>query len=214
MKVLLVTSAAAAEGKSTTASNLAITMAQTGKKVLLVDCDLRKPSVNKAFNLPNGEGLTNVLADALDYHEVCKYISGSDLEILTCGPKPPDPSELLGSKRMEEFIQKASAECDMVILDAPPVLPVTDSVVLSQLVDGIVIVLSYGKTTNEMALQAKESLKKVGANILGAVINNIPEREHSHNGHGYYYGYAEDSRSKRRKPRLMGVREKAGRRSL
>jgi len=181
----------------------------------LVDCDLRNPSVHKAFNLPNGEGLTNVLADELDFHEVSKHLSGPDLEVLTSGPKPPDPSELLGSNRMKKFVEKASAECDMLILDAPPVLPVTDSVVLSRLADGIVIVLSYGKTTNEMALQAKESLKKVGANILGAVINNIPEREHSHNGHGYYYGYAEDSKTKnRRKPRLLGVREKAGRRSL
>ncbi len=190
-------------------------MAQTGKKVLLVDCDLRNPSVHKAFNLPNGEGLTNVLAESLDYHEASKHLSEPDLEILTSGPKPPDPSELLGSRRMKEFVKKASAECDMLLLDAPPVLPVTDSVVLSQLVDGIVIVLSYGKTTKEMAVQTKESLKKAGANILGAVINNIPENDHSHNGYGYYYGYDEESKSNsRRKPRLLGVREKAGRRDL
>lgn len=206
LSVLLITSAAVAEGKSTTAANLAITTAQTDEKVLLVDCDLRKPSIHRAFNLPNAVGLTNVLAEDLDFHKASKSING--LEILTSGTKPPDPSELLDSPRMEAFIQKASSECDLVILDAPPVLPVSDTAVLSKLADGVVIVLSYGNTTYETAIHAKESLEKVNANILGAVINNIPEKNRNRSGYGYYYGYAEKEKSKKKGPRVLGMREK------
>ena len=169
---------------------------------------MRKPSVHRAFGIPNEKGLTNLLAEDLDYHEIVNFIGVPGLEVLTSGPKPPNPSELLGMARMEAFIKKASTEYDLVVLDAPPVLPVTDAAVLTRLADGVIFVLSYGETVNEMAARAKESLEKVHARILGAVINNTPEK--GLGGYGYYYYYGENGRSKRR-PRLLEKQAKAGR---
>jgi capsular exopolysaccharide synthesis family protein len=183
-KVLLVTSASEAEGKSTTASNLAIAMAQAGKRVLLIDCDLRKPVVHRTFHLPNMKGLTNILAEDLDHTEICNSVGIQGLDVLTSGPKPPNPSELMGTLRMETFIKAVSQEYDQIIMDAPPVLPVTDAAVLSRLTDGVILVLAYGQTSREAAAQAKESLGNVNARIIGAVINSFPA-----NGRGGYYGY-------------------------
>lgn len=174
IKVILVTSSTPAEGKSTTASNLAITMAQSEKKVLLIDCDLRKPSIHRAFSLLNSKGLTNVLVEGLDYQSICNTAGIPNLEVLTSGPKPPNPSELLGTAKMETFLEMVSHDYDLVILDAPPILPVTDAAVLSQFVDGVVFVIAYGVTPYEIVIRAKENLEKVNAKILGTVLNNTP----------------------------------------
>ena len=184
LKVILVTSSTQSEGKTSTSSNLAISMAQSDKKVLLIDCDFRRSNVHKVFHILNVKGLTNVLAENLDYHEILNSVGLPNLDILTSGPKPPNPSEILGSTRMEAFIKKVSEEYDVIILDAPPILPVADSMVLSRLADGIILVTEYGKTTYETAMRAKESVEKVGAKILGTVINSIPIDA---KGGGYYY---------------------------
>ena len=184
LKVILVTSSTQSEGKTSTSSNLAISMAQSDKKVLLIDCDFRRSNVHKVFHILNVKGLTNVLAENLDYHEILNSVGLPNLDILTSGPKPPNPSEILGSARMEAFIKKVSEEYDVIILDAPPILPVADSMVLSRLADGIILVTEYGKTTYETAMRAKESVEKVGAKILGTVINSIPIDA---KGGGYYY---------------------------
>lgn len=200
LKVMLITSANASEGKSVTASNLAITMAQSDKRVLLIDCDLRKPSLHQAFGLLNEKGMTNVLVEGLDFHDICNTVGIPNLEVLTCGPKPPNPPELLGSLKMEAFIKMVTNEYDIVIIDAPPVLPITDAAVLSRLVDGIIFVIAYGQTSYESAVQAKESLEKVDAKIIGTIINNTPTRG-SRAYNYYYYYYSDDDLSKRKSKR-------------
>lgn len=187
LNVILVTSAAQSEGKSTTAANLAVTLAQSEKRVLLIDCDFRKSSIHKIFGIINAKGVTNVLVQNVDYHEISNMVEIENLEVLTSGPKPPNPSELLGSARMEAFINSAVAEYDMIIIDAPPVLPVTDSMVLARLADGVIFVVDYGKTTNEMAKAALEKLKKVDAKILGVVINKTPIKKSGRYEYYYYY---------------------------
>ncbi|HHU17210.1 MAG TPA: CpsD/CapB family tyrosine-protein kinase [Clostridiales bacterium] len=184
LKVILVTSSTQSEGKTSTSSNLAISMAQSDKKVLLIDCDLRRSNVHKLFHILNVKGLTNVLAENMDYHEILNSVGIPNLDILTSGPKPPNPSEILGSTRMEAFMERVSKEYDVIILDAPPILPVADAMVLSKLADGIILVTEYGKTTYETAVRSKENVENIGAKILGIVINNIPI---DINGGGYYY---------------------------
>jgi capsular exopolysaccharide synthesis family protein len=204
IRVILVTSSGPSEGKSTTAANLAISMAQSDKRVLLLDCDFRKPSLHRAFNIVNAKGLTNVLVEDLHYLEITNDVGIQNLQLLTSGPKPPNPSELLGSAKMKHFVDTLKESYDIVILDTPPLLPVTDAAVLSQVVDGCILVVTYGLTSYEMAHRAKESLQKVGAKILGTVINNIPTRGH---GYSYYYYYYDNENApgkrRRRKPLLQ-----------
>ena len=186
LKVILVTSSSQQEGKSTVSCNLAISMAQANNKVLLVDCDLRRPSIHRNFHLLNVKGLTNVLAEKIDYREISNVVGVPRLEVLTSGPKPPNPSELLGSARMEAFIQSASNQYDFIILDAPPVLPVTDAMVLSKLADGVIFVIKYGHVPRDKAKSAVESLERIGTKFLGAVINDIPEKGIGYYGNEYY----------------------------
>lgn len=190
LKIILVTSTSPEEGKTSTSSNLAISMAQSDNKVLLIDCDLRKPSVHKAFHILNIKGLTNVIAENMDYHEILNSVGIPNLDILTSGPTPPNPSELLGSTRMQVFIKKVLEEYDVIILDSPPVLPVSDAMVLSQLADRVIFVTRYGKTTYDEAENAKQGMENVGAKILGAVMNDIPID--AEGGGYYYYSYGEE----------------------
>jgi capsular exopolysaccharide synthesis family protein len=187
LRTMLVTSSAPEEGKSTTTSNLAITMAESGNRVLLIDADLRKSVVHKMFQLPNLKGLTNVLAEDLDYREVLRTTKVQGLDILTGGPKPPNPSELLGSEKMRTFLESLKKDYDIIILDTPPVLPVTDAAILASQVDGVVIVSSYGHTTFDGLDRAKVQLENVDAKILGVILNKVPTSKRS--GHYYYYYY-------------------------
>ena len=188
LKVLMVTSASQSEGKSTTAANLAITIAQSDKRVLLIDSDLRRPQIHKALSLLNVKGLTNVLVQSIDYKDICNTVGVKNLEVLTSGPKPPNPSELIGTARMESFLAEVARDYDTVIIDAPPVLPVTDAAVLSRLVDGVILVVEYGSTSYEMAQEAKDDLERVGANIIGAVLNRYPIEKKGR----YNYEYDQD----------------------
>lgn len=188
LKVLLITSCGPTEGKSTTAANLAITMAQSDQKVLLVDCDLRKPVIHRAFSLLNGKGLTNILVEGVPYESLVNMTFVDNLGVITSGPKPPNPSELLGSARMRTLIDRFKESYDTVILDSPPSLPVTDAAVLSKLVDGVIIVTEHGQTTFESLTQTKSVLEKVNAKILGVVLNRVPANHREY----YYYYYQED----------------------
>ncbi|MFY9296273.1 MAG: CpsD/CapB family tyrosine-protein kinase [Caldicoprobacterales bacterium] len=190
-RTMIFTSSTPAEGKSTTAANLAISIAQSNKRVLLVDGDLRKSVLHRIFELPNLEGLTNILAENRDYLEVVKPDVLENLDIITAGPKPPNPSELLGSRRMENFLEEAKKEYDTIIIDGPPVLAVTDAVILAPLVDGVVIVSAYGQATFDGVDRTKAMLERVDAKILGVVLNRIPVSQASE--HYYYYYYEEDS---------------------
>ena len=187
LRTMLITSTGPEEGKSTTTANVAITMAESGNRVLLIDADLRKSVVHKMFQLPNLKGLTNVLAEDLDYREVLRTTKVQGLDILTGGPKPPNPSELLGSEKMRTFLESLKKDYDIIILDTPPVLPVTDAAILASQVDGVVIVSSYGHTTFDGLDRTKVQLENVGAKILGVILNKVPTSKRG--GHYYYYYY-------------------------
>lgn len=204
IKCIVITSSGPGEGKTTTITNLAITMAQSNKKVLLIDADLRKPQVHKRFEINNQRGLTNVLAQHIPLEDAVQRTSLEGLDILTSGPKPPNPSEILGSNSMKEFIKEAVEKYDRVMIDAPPVGVVTDPAILSTIADGTILVVSSGKTYIEEAQRAKQLLQNVNANILGVVMNKIPVNGKGYYGYYYYHYYEEDevavtSKRKRRK---------------
>ncbi|MBA7656081.1 Tyrosine-protein kinase YwqD [subsurface metagenome] len=175
LRTLLVTSAGAGEGKSTTLANLAVTVAQTEQSVVVVDCDLRRPGLHKLFGLSNELGLTTMMADdqALDEPPL-QPTEVDGLRLLASGPLPPRPPDLLGSRRMDRVIEKLLGEADLVILDAPPIMAATDALVLSTKVDGVLLVASAGTTKREQAQRAVERLNKVNARLVGAVLTNVP----------------------------------------
>nr|WP_234943573.1 CpsD/CapB family tyrosine-protein kinase [Priestia megaterium] len=181
---VVVTSPNPGEGKSTIAANLAVVFAQQGKRVLLIDSDLRKPTVHYTFHIENHIGLTNILTRQATLEKAVKTTTQENLWVLTSGPIPPNPSELLGSKGMNALLEKAKDEFDLIILDSPPVLVVTDAQVLSNLTDGTVLVISSENTRIDSARKTKELLEGAKAKILGVVLNNKKEQDHPY----YYYG--------------------------
>ncbi|MGO4927791.1 CpsD/CapB family tyrosine-protein kinase [Fundicoccus sp. Sow4_F4] len=188
MKNLLVSSSIPAEGKSTVASNLAYVIAQTDKKVLLVDADLRKPTVHRTFKLNNEQGLTTLLTNAdLKFNQVVQHSRDLNLYFLPSGPIPPNPSEILGSGRMTLLMQELGQYFDIVIYDAPPITAVTDPQILATKVDGVVMVVRQGYTRKEEVKKAKEALDNVNANILGYVLNGKELSDSA--GYYAYYGY-------------------------
>jgi non-specific protein-tyrosine kinase len=175
LETLLVTSAAPGDGKSTTLSNLAVTMAQGEKRTILVDADLRRPALHKLFGVSNSQGLTTMAVQESALAEPPLVETGVDnLWLLPSGPLPPNPAEILGSRRMEEIIAALKTHADVVLFDAPPVIAVTDAAVLGTKVDGVLLVVSAGKTRREHALRARETLERVKVRLVGAVLNNAP----------------------------------------
>ncbi len=185
LRSILFTSSGTKEGKSKTISNLAISMAQAGKKTVLLDCDLRKPMLHRFFNLPNYEGLSSVLTDEITSEEALRGGEVENLQIITSGIIPPNPAELLGSKRMGNLLQKLSERFEMVLLDTPPVIAVADAVILGGKVDGVILVVASHQTHREMLSKAYETLKKGQVNIIGAILNKYPLPTRK----GYYYDY-------------------------
>ncbi len=174
IKTMVVTSPGPEEGKSTTLANLAVTLAQAEKKVVLVDCDLRRPSQHQIFGLKNGAGLTTmVVDDEAMTNPPLQETEVPGLWLLASGPIPPNPSELLGSRRMKEIIDILSQRADIVLFDAPPIIAVTDAAVLSSKVDGVLLVINAGGTKRDHAERAKALLEKVNAHLVGAVLNNV-----------------------------------------
>ncbi|MEZ7172912.1 CpsD/CapB family tyrosine-protein kinase [Sporosarcina sp. OR05] len=184
LETLLITSSAPGEGKSTVSANTAIVFAQNGKKVLLVDTDMRKPSVHYTFALQNTMGLTDVLAKKMTLQEAVRAIDIENLDILTCGPLPPNPAELLGSKAMEALIEAMKEQYDLIVFDTPPILSVTDGLVLANKCDGVIVVVRSGKTEKTNIVKTKEALLQAKANIFGVVLNDF-ELTKDH----YYYNY-------------------------
>ncbi|WP_339251825.1 CpsD/CapB family tyrosine-protein kinase [Sporosarcina sp. FSL W8-0480] len=184
LETLLVTSAAPSEGKSTIAANIAVVYAQNGKKVLLVDADLRKPTVHYTFSLMNNVGLTNLLAKNTTLQVAVKKSEVEGLDVLVCGSIPPNPAELLASKSMDNVLEQLKEQYDLIIFDAPPLLSVTDGQVLAQKCDGAILVVSSGSTEKENIVKAKEALLLTKTPILGVVLNNFNlTKDH------YYYNY-------------------------
>ncbi|WP_101911984.1 CpsD/CapB family tyrosine-protein kinase [Megasphaera vaginalis (ex Bordigoni et al. 2020)] len=184
LKYISFTSATPGEGKSATIANIAITLAQDKKKVLLIDCDMRKPRQHKQFGLPN-KGLSNCIAMGEAFEDVVSRDVFEYLDVLPSGPVPPNPSELLGSPAMLDILNKVEDTYDYILLDMPPVLAVTDVAVLGRKVDGIVYVIKSGAVSPDEAKEAKKRLDQSGATILGAVLNCVPQKHH--NSYGYYY---------------------------
>lgn len=183
-QTLLVTSAGSSEGKSTTVANLAVVLAQQGKSVLLVDGDLRKPTVHYTFKVSNIQGITNVLTKQRSLENTVQQTEVEHLYLLTSGPIPPNPSELLNSNAMEMMIEEAKSKYDYVLFDSPPVLAVTDAQVLANRCEGVILVTSSGKTEREDAVKAKELLENAKAKILGVVLNAKDMSDSDY----YYYG--------------------------
>lgn len=183
-KVIVVTSSEPGEGKSTTAGNLAISLAQGEKKVLLIDCDLRKPSLHKNFKISNIVGLSDVL---IGMESLSKSVNRykKNLMILTSGKIPPNPSEMLGSSAMTALLKKLQEEFDYIILDTPPVQVVTDSQILSTKADGTILVVKAEVTKKEAVQNSINLLKKVNAHIIGTVLNGVDTKR---NKYHYYYG--------------------------
>ena len=176
VRTILVTSSAAEEGKSTVVANLAVSLAQTGAAVVAVDCDLRNPSLHQAFGLPNERGLTSLmLSPELTVRDVLQRSEAGALDVLTSGPLPPNPSELLGSQRMEAIVRELRDKADYVVFDTPPILAVTDAAVLAMRVDGSILVLSAGKARRDAVKKAKRTLEERSARFLGVVVNNVKE---------------------------------------
>ncbi|WP_179886631.1 CpsD/CapB family tyrosine-protein kinase [Bacillus sp. es.034] len=185
MRSIMVTSSGPGEGKSTTAANMAVVFAQQGKSVLLVDADMRKPTAHYTFNVTNTFGLTTVLTRQKMLREVIHPTEVDHLDLLTCGPVPPNPAELLSSRSMEEFLVDVYEDYDMVIFDTPPVLAVTDAQVLANQCHGTILVVSSGTTEIESAQKGKELLQSAKGKLLGVILNN---REIKDTSYYYYYG--------------------------
>ncbi|CAA9294632.1 MAG: Tyrosine-protein kinase EpsD [uncultured Chloroflexi bacterium] len=181
VRLLLLTSAGPDEGKSTTVANLAVVMAQADLKVVVVDCDLRRPSLHELFRLPNTKGLTSLflgrasgLEAATEIEPPLQATSVPGLSVITSGPLPPNPAELLGSPRMDSVLAALLQRADVVLLDSPPVVAVTDAAVLSAKVDGVLLVVGAGIVKRDLARKARSLLEAVHANVLGMVVNNVP----------------------------------------
>lgn len=184
IRTMVVTSSEPGEGKSTTAGNIALSFAQSEKSVILIDCDLRKPSLHRKFKISNLVGLSDVLIGKDKMNDALNEYS-ENLHILTSGKLPPNPSEMLGSKSMGRLLEELKSKYDIIILDSAPLQAVTDAQILSTKVDGTILVVRAEKTKRDSVQQAKELLDKVGANILGTVLNGV---ENTRKKYYYYYG--------------------------
>jgi succinoglycan biosynthesis transport protein ExoP len=202
-KIIQITSPSSGDGKSTAAANLAITIAQSGKKVLLIDADMRKPTIHKLFGLSAAVGLSSVIIDEAEPKDAIQVNSIPGLSILPCGPIPPNPAELLTSARFEEFLSLLRDQYDFVILDTPPLLAVTDPSVVAHKVDGVFLNLRFTKNGRPDAERAKEILQNLKANVLGVIINDS-ESILKTSGYGYGYGYGEGYHEKVEAKALSG----------
>lgn len=187
VKTILVSSATSGEGKTTTLCNVAMTLADSNKSVIIVDCDLRKPRIHKFLEISNAQGVTDVLLNGDHYSNFLHKGIHPHLHVLTSGKIPGNPSEILNSEAMKSLIKTLAADYDYVLLDSPPIVPVTDTVIMSTYIDRVLLVCSSGNVDVEMAKKAKETLEKVGAKILGVVLNKM---KMNNKRYQYYYYYA------------------------
>jgi non-specific protein-tyrosine kinase len=171
LHTLVITSPAPEEGKSVTLANLAVTLAQGGKKTVIVDCDLRRPSQHTIWGVPQEPGLTTMVLEGLKKPPFVD-VGVENLQLLTAGPLPPNPADLLGSPRMDAIIDQIKKSCDIVLFDAPPVIAVTDATLLAAKLDGVLMVLRAGGTRREHAERAKELLERVNVRLVGAVLTD------------------------------------------
>jgi capsular exopolysaccharide synthesis family protein len=184
-RTILITSASAGEGKTTTAANFAVVAAQAGSKVCLVDADLRRPGLHRAFGLENTRGLTTALLEDFTLADVAQPTLLPSLQVVTSGPLPPNPAELAGSNRMRQLLESAPSAFDLVILDSPPVMPVSDGIALSAHSDGVILVVKVGTVPSEVVRRAVEQIESVRGRVLGVVLNRVNPRRDG----DYYYDH-------------------------
>jgi capsular exopolysaccharide synthesis family protein len=216
-KAMLLTSAGPREGKTTTAINLATVLAFSGARTLVIDADLRKPRVHASFNLPNRRGLTNLIVGEDDPLPFCQPTHVERVDVLTSGPIPPNPSELLGRPRMREILARLGEHYDQIIVDTPPIGAVTDAAVIATMVDGVILVVHAGKTRRQIVSRGIEQLRYIGAPIIGVILNNLHlGRGRYHPGYYHYYYYyashygAEDGEARPMEPAATGKDAKPG----
>jgi capsular exopolysaccharide synthesis family protein len=191
-KTLLITSPTMGDGKTMTASNLAIAVAQSGTRTLLLDADLRRPNVHRVFELDNRVGLTNVVAGDATIAQAVQRTDVPDLDLITSGPIPTNPAEVLNSQFFRDVLRDLSKDYDLIIIDSPPIMPVTDARILGAICDVTLLVLRAMRSDVSVARHAKESLLEVGANLAGAVVNGVPLKGGFYGSpayYGQYYGY-------------------------
>lgn len=212
-RVILMTSAATKEGKSTTCVNLAITFAQTGSRVLLVDSDLRRPTLHSFFNVDKMYGLSNVLIGSLSFNDVIKRTEVENLDLITAGDIPPNPAEMVASERMRMFLEEARNRYDVVLLDSPPVVAVTDAAILTTRADATILVVSSGMTGRSELKRAIGLIRSVGSNVLGIILNGLDIKKmygtyyyYFHYYQYYYYYGSESGERRKRKNALKRVR--------
>jgi len=202
LRTILVTSPAPSEGKTVTAANLAVVLAQSGLRVALVDADLRRPRQHHLFNIPSGaEGLTESLVEGKTDGRITQPLADFDLRLLPAGALPPNPVEMVGSQRMRQLLEGLASEADVVVVDSPPVLSMADAAVLAQAVDGVLLAVEANKTRRGAAQDAVLSLQQIGANVLGVVLTQVPQRNSR-----YYYYYREYYDADGEKKRVRGKR--------
>ncbi len=189
LRTLLVTSCIPREGKSTTVANLGVTFALAQQKVLIIDADLRRPILHRLFGIPNSQGLTHTLSDTVSYDQVFTPTKIANLWVVTCGIIPPNPSELLGSHKMKNFLEKAKEQFDMILLDSPPISSLADASVLGSIVDGVLFIVKANTANRDLIEKAKEQLENIGANIIGVVLNDVDIKKEGYYKYYYYYNY-------------------------
>ncbi|MGH9833877.1 MAG: GumC family protein [Blastocatellia bacterium] len=187
-KTILVTSSQPGEGKTTTAVNTAISLAQLGVSVLLIDADLRRPAVHKAFKIPHNRGISNYLVSNTPIEDLVIKLPIPNLSVLPCGPIPPNPAELISSDRMKDLLRTLGEQYDHILIDSPPLVSVTDPVILSTMVDGSILVVQSGKSTRDLVRRARRELAGVGSKIFGVVLNNVDIKREGYDDY-YYYRY-------------------------
>ena len=189
-QVIMVTSSMPSEGKSTTSVNLALSLSEAGKKTLLIDCDMRKPKIGRLLKIKNPKGLSDALFNKDKSESVLSHITNTELYVLPAGSIPPNPSELLGSKRMKNLVDSLRESFDYIILDMPPINVVTDAVVASPLADGVLMVVRSGVSERNAVLRAMDLLERANAKILGVVLTCVKRENRSYGGyHNKNYGY-------------------------
>ena len=187
-KTILVTSGQPGEGKTTTVVNTAISLAQLGSSVLIIDCDLRRPATHKIFGLEiNGDGLSSYLSREMEVDGLIHKLQIPNLSLLPCGPIPPNPAELISSPRMKDLLKAMAARYDHILIDSPPLINVTDPVILSSMVDGVILVVHGGKSPRAIVQRARQELLGVGAKIFGVVLNNVDLHREGYDAYYYYY---------------------------
>lgn len=197
LKAIVVTSTQPGEGKSLTIGNMALSFAQDNKKVVIIDCDLRRPTIHKKFGIMNAKGIAEIIVGTSTIESVTKKYK-NNLDIITAGKIPPNPSEMLGSEKMKNLIDELKEIYDYILIDSPPVLAVTDAQIISTKVDGVIFVSRYGVTKKDKIALAKSQLSKVNANVIGTILHGITKENKIYD---YYDYYGEDASGDKKRKR-------------